>query len=272
MNHFQCLLSNTLIPLLRTGVVVSVFAVLPVWAASPPTAASQLSPALPANSTAVSLPPGVVTNRPVGPPRMMPVPNPIGIRSVSPLGGQQISILFNAVPNATTYTLRRGPSPTGPITPLPQTQVSLSTNNYVVNPPCCEIIDRAAYTVGVGQTVYYVIDAWAGPNLILSSTPVRMDLPIWFAGPLNVDLEKTGSNQWTIGWEPVQTATNYLVWVQLGDGPINIYYNSQIPPGQNQLTLGGLQSGSRYHLIVEGIVPWNGTKASRDGSMYYTAP
>jgi hypothetical protein len=267
MNGFGCLL----IALIR-GVVVGLFFVLPAWPASAPTVTSQLSQATPRNGAAVSLPPGVVTNRPVGPPRIMPVANPIGIRAVTPLGGQQISILFNAVQNATTYTLRRGPSPTGPITPLPLSQVSLTMNNYVANPPCCEIIDRAAYMVGIGQTVYYVIDAWAGPNLILSSSPIRMDLPTWFAGPLNVDFEKTGGNQWTIGWEPVQSATNYLVWVQLGDGPISIYYNKQIPPGQTQLTLGGLQSGSRYHLIVNGLIPWNGTVSSRDGSMYYTAP
>jgi hypothetical protein len=65
----------------------------------------------------------------------------IGVRSVFPNDGSAIDIFFDAVPEATTYTLRRATAADGPWTTLPPSQVRLSTNNYVVNPPCCEIMD-----------------------------------------------------------------------------------------------------------------------------------
>ena len=256
--------------LVRVAVALTCVVGLQAWAAAPPAPAAAQSAVTPQKGTSVQAPTAVAPARALRPPRAMPVAPQIGIRLMYPASGTAVDFLFNAVPNATTYTLRRSASASGPYVTLTGGDVSLVLNNYVVNPPCCEIEDRNAYTVGVGQTVYYVIDAWSGTSLLMSSAVQRMDLPMWFSGPLNIDLEKTGANQWTIGWEPVATATSYLVWLQVNDGPINILYNPNVPANQTQLNVSGLQSGTRYRLYVSGSVMWNGTKASRDSTKYFT--
>ncbi|HEY7634723.1 MAG TPA: fibronectin type III domain-containing protein [Gemmatimonadales bacterium] len=196
----------------------------------------------------------------------------IGVRGVFPTGGEAIDIFFDAVDGATTYTLRRASSSNGPYTTLPPSQARLTTHNYVANPPCCEIMDMEAYKVGVGQTVWYMVDAWSGTTLIKSTAPIRMDLPSWFTGPLRVDVAKTGNDQWTIGWEPVVGATSYLVWVRINGGQINTLYNPNVPASQRQLTLSGLYPGTQYLVYVSGSVTWNGMKLGRSGSIWYTAP
>jgi hypothetical protein len=196
----------------------------------------------------------------------------IGVRGSYLNGGATVDIFFDAVPDATTYTLRSSSASGGPYTTLPPSQARLTTNNYLANPPCCEIMDVEAYKAGVGQTVWYAVDAWNGSSLIKSSSPIRMDLPDWFRGPLGVSIAKTGTDQWTVGWEPVSGATSYLVWVQIYRTNINLLYNANVPPGQTQINLGGLSSGTQYRIYVSGDLMWNGQKAYRYGETVYTAP
>lgn len=196
----------------------------------------------------------------------------IGVRRAFFNGGSTIDIFFDAVEGATTYTLRRASASAGPYTTLPPSQARLTTNNYLVNPPCCEIMDVEAYKVGVGQPVWYVVDAWNGSTILKSTAPIRMDLPNWFRGPLRVDIAKTGSDQWTIGWEPVEGATSYLVWVKIDGTAINHLYNNNIPAGQTQLNISGLYPGTRYSIYVSGSLMWSGEKLSRYGTTWYTTP
>jgi hypothetical protein len=117
---------------------------------------------------------------------------------------------------------------------------------------------------------------WSTPgnanNLIRTSPQIRMDLPSWFRGPLRVDMAKTGNDQWTIAWETFPEASSYAVLVRIDGTLINVLNNVSIPPGQTQLNLGGLTSGTRYSVYVSGAVMWNGKRMTRAGSTLYTAP
>jgi hypothetical protein len=151
-------------------------------------------------------------------------------------------------------------------------QARLTTYNSTANPPCCEIMDMEAYKVGPGQTVWYVVDAWKANELIRSTSPIRMDLPSWFRGPLRVDMAKTGNDQWTIAWETFPEASSYGVLVRIDGTLISVLNNTSIPPGQTQLNLSGLTSGTQYSVYVSGEVMWNGKRQTRAGSTMYTAP
>lgn len=196
----------------------------------------------------------------------------ISVRKVFFNQGSAVDILFDAAQGATTYTLRRASAREGPYTTLPPSQARLSTNNTAVNPPCCEVMDVEAYKVGVGQTVWYVLDAWDNNTLIKSTDPIRIDLPSWFRGPLRVDVAKTGNDQWTIGWEAVEGAFSYLVSVKIDGTTINLLSSPNIPPGQTQINLSGLYPGTRYSVFVSGSFMWDGQRLTRDGTTWYTAP
>lgn len=139
---------------------------------------------------------------PVSPKQIVPARPQITVRAIYPNSGSAIDILFNAVAGADHYTLRRGATANGPFTTFTgPPQVSFSLNNYVVNPPCCEVEDLQAYLVGVGQTVYYVVDAWAGSSLLMSTAPLRMDLP----------------TQTQLNLSGLQSGTRYRVHFGIGD-------------------------------------------------------
>lgn len=190
----------------------------------------------------------------------------IGVRYTSQLGGSQVSILFNPVPNATTYTLRRGTSAGGPFIALASTDFSLNTNS------CCEIIDLFAYKTGPGHPLWYIVDAWAGASLLMSSPVVQYDLPPFFKGPIRVEMARTAPNEWTVGWEPEFNVTSYNVSVRAGRGTLELYRNLSIPAPQTQIKLNGLQSGIQYRVEVAATIPWNGANEVRRGMTMYTAP
>ncbi len=202
--------------------------------------------------------------------RLVTIPA-VQVTKAFPNGGEMVDFYFDAYPNATGYALRRGTSAAGPFAPLPAGQVSWALANYSRSPICCEGFDRLAYQAGAGTTLWYVIDALAGSTVIGSSAPIQVDLPAWFRGPLSVDIVKTGTNQWTIGWESVSQAQSYTVLLRLGSAII-AYQNLNIPPTQSQVNINGLYSGNTYQLQVYANIPYNGTVLQRAGNKSYTAP
>lgn len=195
----------------------------------------------------------------------------IDVRYMYPNGGSTVEIYFNAVPGATNYALRRGTSAQGPFLPLDPADTRAILQNLAVTPNCCEIYDEGAYKLGGGRSLWYVIDALNGTSPMFTSLPLQIDLPVWFRGPLSIDIQKTGSDQWTIAWEAVQEATSYRVILRMGSGVITTYLKD-FSPGTNQVNINGLVSGSLYSLYVTAVIPYNGTVSGRAGQKDYKAP
>jgi fibronectin type 3 domain-containing protein len=162
-----------------------------------------------------------------------PAPAPTGL-SAAP-GHSQVFLSWSAAPGAASYTVKRGPGPEGPFTPI----AAPGTTSYVDS------------TVANGTAYAYVVSATNAGGESADSAPV-VATPVAPPNAPDGVRASAGNGQITLSWNPVPRAAAYAIRrASSPGGPFSAVASCGAPPWTDT----GLANGATYYYAVSASNP-----------------
>lgn len=169
---------------------------------------------------------------------------PVAPSGVTALGGAgQVTLSWGAVSNATAYNVYYATSPG--VTVANGTKVSNATTPFVQS------------GLAAGTSYYFIVTAvnsageGAASAQVSAATAAAQPVPVVPTAPAGL-IATGGTNQVTLSWSSVSTATSYNVYFATTSG-VTKANGTKISSVTSPAVLGGLTAGTTYYYIVTAV-------------------